>query len=289
MPIKILAIDDSKTMRLAIKITFAAEDAEVTSVSKGSEAVARAKQMVADVVLVDAKLAEGEPSGYEVCRALKEDGATANIPVILMVSNQVGVDDAMLREVGGDGFIAKPFDTQELIDKVGEVMGKPVARAVPSTMTRPSIATPASRPVEATVAAASSSTSGHGFGAPKPAATATATAPKPIFTPPPTSSSASRSSPSWSSASVSGRSGDAGRDGEIPVVVPIPFASAAAPTAGMLRRLQEATPGDPLDPAVVQALLSLSRDVIERVVWEVVPDLAEEIIRKQASKHLQSA
>ena len=41
MATKILAIDDSKTMRLAIKITFAAEDAEVTSVSKGSDAVAR--------------------------------------------------------------------------------------------------------------------------------------------------------------------------------------------------------------------------------------------------------
>jgi CheY-like chemotaxis protein len=54
MPTKILAIDDSKTMRLAIKITFSAEDAEVVAVSKGSEAVARAKQIGADVVLVDA-------------------------------------------------------------------------------------------------------------------------------------------------------------------------------------------------------------------------------------------
>jgi CheY-like chemotaxis protein len=69
MPTKILAIDDSKTMRLAIKITFAAEDCEVVAVSKGSEAVARAKQMPADVLIVDANLAAGEPSGYDVARA----------------------------------------------------------------------------------------------------------------------------------------------------------------------------------------------------------------------------
>ena len=73
MPTKILAIDDSKTMRLAIKITFAAEDCEVVAVSKGSEAVVRAKQMPADILIVDAVLAAGEPSGYEVARMLRAD------------------------------------------------------------------------------------------------------------------------------------------------------------------------------------------------------------------------
>lgn len=282
MPIKILAIDDSKTMRLAIKITFAAEDAEVTSVSKGSEAVARAKQMSADVVLVDAKLAEGEPSGYEVCRALKEDSATANIPVVLLVSNQEGVDEAKLREVGGDGFIAKPFDTQELIDKVSEVLGKPVARA--QSVARPAAAAPAAAPRAVEPLSAPSAPSSAGASA----ARAPVTPRAPTFAPPPASSSASRSGSSWAAAPA-GRGSELARDGEIPIAIPIPFTSAAAPTAGMLRRIQEATPGDPLDPAVIQALLALSRDVIERVAWEVVPDLAEEIIRKQAAKQLQSA
>jgi len=247
--------------------------------------------MAADVVLVDAKLAEGEPSGYEVCRALKEDPATAHTPVVLLVSNQEGVDEAKLREAGGDGYIAKPFDTQELIDKVGEVMGKPVARATPSAATavRPSVApVTATRPVESVSTASSSSAAAFSSSTPPKSAPSRTTG---TFTPPPAASasgSASRSSPSWAAPTPS-RGSDSGRDGEIPVVVPIPFTSAAAPTAGMLRRLQEAAPGDPLDPAVVQALLSLSRDVIERVVWEVVPDLAEEIIRKQAAKHLQSA
>src|SRR5690606_27760562 len=110
----------------------------------------------------------------------------------------------------------------------------------------------------------------------------------PTFAPPPASSSASRSGSSWAAAPA-GRGSEPARDGEIPIAIPIPFTSAAAPTAGMLRRIQEATPGDPLDPAVIQALLALSRDVIERVAWEGVPDLAEEIIRKQAAKQLQSA
>jgi CheY-like chemotaxis protein len=112
MPTKILAIDDSKTMRLAIKITFAAEEAEVTAVSKGSEAIARAKQMGADIVLVDANLAAGEPSGYDVCEQLNGDADTAKIPVIVLVSSQTGADAARLKRCGADGSIAKPFDTQ---------------------------------------------------------------------------------------------------------------------------------------------------------------------------------
>ena len=51
----------------------------------------------------------------------------------------------------------------------------------------------------------------------------------------------------------------------------------------MLKRLQEAGGGAAagLDPAAVKALLALSHEVVEQVVWEVVPELAEQIIRQQ--------
>jgi hypothetical protein len=64
--------------------------------------------------------------------------------------------------------------------------------------------------------------------------------------------------------------------------VPIPFTAADSPTPGMLARLAEAAGGSGLDPKVAEALVALSREVIESVVWEVVPELAEEIIKKQA-------
>lgn len=74
---------------------------------------------------------------------------------------------------------------------------------------------------------------------------------------------------------------------KIPIATPIPFAPADAPTAGMLKRLQAAGgAGAGLDPKTVQALLSLSREVIEQVVWEVVPDMAEQILaRGQQARH----
>jgi radical SAM-linked protein len=160
MPTKILAIDDSKTMRLAIKITFAAEDAKVTAVSKGSEAVARAKQMQADVILVDHKLGEGEPSGLEVVAALKANPATANIPVILLVPAKGGMSEAEIAAAGADNYVGKPFDSQDLIDKVAASLGRGAAKpaaAKPAAAVAPAAAAarkPAATPPAATPPAA---------------------------------------------------------------------------------------------------------------------------------------
>jgi len=298
MPTKILAIDDSKTMRLAIKISFAAEDAEVTAVSKGSEAVVRAKQMAADVVLVDAVLAGGEPSGYEVCQQLKADPDTARIPVLLLVSNQTGPDAAKLKSSGADGWLAKPFETQELIDKVGEILGRPTAR--PAAAAQPAAATHAAPPAAA---------------APPPVATiAPPPSPRPVATIPATPAVSTKTTPRASqplgtpapeaprpvaAAAAPVRSAGTatplhiqrpgaphgGEDGQIPIAIPIPFTSADAPTPGILdrlRRAQGATAG--LDPRVAEAIVAMSREVLESVVWEVVPELAEQILREEARK-----
>lgn len=289
MPTKILAIDDSKTMRLAIKISFAAEDAEVTAVSKGSEAVARAKQMAADAVLVDAVLAAGEPSGYEVCQQLKADAETAHIPVLVLVSNQSGVDAGKLKSSGADGWLAKPFETQELIDKVTEIMakaGKP-AVARPSVVAAAQAPAPAPRAAPATIQPVQPAVQ-PARPAPAPAA-ATADKPAPVrpaAAAPIAASAAPVAAPARAAAApapITVATPPAG-DGAIPIAIPIPFVSADAPTPGILERLRKAQGSavGGLDPKVAAAIVALSREVVEQVVWEVVPELAEQIIREKA-------
>lgn len=301
MPTKILAIDDSKTMRLAIKITFAAEDYEVVAVSKGSEAVARAKQMPADVLIVDAALAAGEPSGYEVVRSLRADADTAHIPVLLLVSNQVGLDEAQVQACGANGAMVKPFDTQELLDKVtalarGEkiaskaapakpavaatpVAAKPVAAATPAAPSPSPVAAPAPSP---TPVAAKPATSPLSPSLGKPAAS-TPLAPRPA-----PAAAATPAAPASTGAKQFPAAFASGEDmaSKIPIATPIPFTAADSPTPGILRRLQAAGGASSgLDPKAVQALVTLSRDVIEQVVWEVVPDMAEQILGRQQARH----
>jgi CheY-like chemotaxis protein len=323
MPTKILAIDDSKTMRLAIKITFAAEDAKVTAVSKGSEAVARAKQMQADIVLVDHKLAPGEPSGFEVVQALKANPATAKIPVIMLVPARGGISEAEIMAAGADNYIGKPFDTQELIDKVAAALGRGARPAiaqptVPAPTVKPvaPVATPPKTPVVATppktpVAPVATPPKTPVVAPPKtPVVTPPATraapatpktpttrpvAPTPAVTPrtPPATTPAAGTKPLPArpvggppATGVAATAASAG-PANIPIAIPIPFTAASSPTPGMLERLKSAAGTNGavagLDPAAVRALLALSQEVVEQIVWEVVPDLAEEIIKQKVS------
>lgn len=75
-----------------------------------------------------------------------------------------------------------------------------------------------------------------------------------------------------------------GSGGPIPIAIPIPFTAADSPTPGMVARLQEAAGAAGVDPSVAEAIAALSREVIERIVWEVVPDLAESIIREHQAQ-----
>ena len=67
--------------------------------------------------------------------------------------------------------------------------------------------------------------------------------------------------------------------------MPIPFTAASSPTPGMLERIRSAAGNGAavsgLDPNAVQALLRLTDEVLMEVVWEVVPDLAEEMIKQK--------
>lgn len=288
MPTKILAIDDSKTMRLAIKITFAAEDAEVVAVSKGSEALVRAKQMPADVILLDHALASGEPTGFDVCKAIKADPETASVPVVLMIPAHGGVGATEVQACGADASLRKPFETQELIDTVGRVVGQAVSRRPAADASEPE------RPAPTPVAPSpSSSTATVARIQPRPASAPTpaaevanaAVAPTPVSTPvaAPAPAAAARATPAGAPASAAA--------GSIPIAIPIPFAPADAPTPGMLARLRAAAPADAvdgLDPQAVAALLRLSHEVVEQVVWEVVPDLAAEIIEQRAQEELRA-
>ncbi|MFV8754185.1 response regulator [Nannocystaceae bacterium ST9] len=346
MPIKILAIDDSKTMRLAIKITFAAEDAQVVAVSKGSEAIPRAKQHGADIILIDHTLAPGEPSGLQVVQELKANPATARIPVIMLIPARGGTSEADALAAGADAAIGKPFDTQELIDKVGAVLsGQKTTLAAPAVAAKPAVAPAAKPPVAATPAAKppvaatpAAKPPAAATPAAKPPAAATPAAAKPVAAPPtaakpaatpaakppvgatpaaaakpavaptpvaakpavaptpvaakPTPAAATPAAaakpavtPAAAARPVAAQpvAAQAGRPGPIPIARPIPFTAANSPTAGMLERLRAAGGGAAagLDPAAVRALLQLSQEVVEQVVWEVVPDLAEQLIKER--------
>ncbi|MGB1700021.1 MAG: hypothetical protein ACPHRO_08720, partial [Nannocystaceae bacterium] len=119
--------------------------------------------------------------------------------------------------------------------------------------------------------------------APKPAAPAPKAAPTPKAAAPAPKAAAPAPAPTPVAAAPAAAPATApAASGGIPIAIPIPFAASDAPTSSMLARLKDGGAASGLDPAAVQALLSLSHEVVEQVVWEVVPELAEQIIRNRA-------
>lgn len=119
---KILLADDSITIQKVIMITLASEDYELIIVGDGDSAVSKARELKPDLVLAD--VAMPGKNGYEVCTAIKNDDALKNTPVLLLAGTFEPLNREEAAKAGADDSIVKPFESQELIDKVRDLIKK---------------------------------------------------------------------------------------------------------------------------------------------------------------------
>jgi len=120
----LLLADDSVTIQRVVALIFADEDVEVVTVSDGDQAIRTIESSPPDIVLADV----GMPgrNGYEVARHIKGSPRLARIPVVLLTGAFEPVDESRIAESGCDGVLAKPFEAQEVIARVRELLdGRP--------------------------------------------------------------------------------------------------------------------------------------------------------------------
>jgi CheY-like chemotaxis protein len=130
---KLLLADDSVTIQRVIELTFADEDVKVTVVGDGRQAIERILGDRPDIVLADIGMPERD--GYEVAAFIKNDPRFSGIPVILLTGAFEPLDEERARKVGCDGVLVKPFEPQEVINRVKELLSgrRPVAPAAIGT------------------------------------------------------------------------------------------------------------------------------------------------------------
>src|SRR5512144_764650 len=116
MRTKLLLADDSITIQKVVGIIFASEDYELAIVNNGDAALAKAREIMPDVLLVDAVM-PGK-TGYEVCEEIRRDPALKGTPILLLTGAFEPFDEGKARQSGADDFISKPFESQHLIEKV---------------------------------------------------------------------------------------------------------------------------------------------------------------------------
>lgn len=125
---RILLADDSVTIQKVIELTFMDEDYDVKAVSNGDEAIQSLSEYGPDFVIADVHMPGA--NGYEVCRRSKE--MRPAVPVLLLVGTFEPFDEAQARAAGAESHLKKPFDSQELLQRVGDLLAsRPSANAVP--------------------------------------------------------------------------------------------------------------------------------------------------------------
>ena len=272
MTTTLLAVDDSKTMRKVIEITFAGEGFKTVVAADAADAVAKAQSERPNVALIDAAL-EGT-NGYDLCRQIK--GASPSTVVVLLSNKAQPYDKARGTAAGADDFMDKPFDTQQMIDKV-TALAKRGAQA-------PAPAAHAPAPAPAPMAAAMASKAPEpqrqrvqtlAYGS-TPLPAQAAAAPAPVAPP---AKPLGGASPFGSRAPTT-----PGTQAYSPPAPAVAAAPAASGGNGVHADFANKLGGLGLTPAQIEGVLSLSREVVEKVVWEVVPVLAETMIKEEISR-----
>jgi CheY-like chemotaxis protein len=335
----IMFVDDSATMRTIAEKTFFAEPFDVVTVPSGEAAVAKLREIRPSLALVDVGMAG--VNGYDVCKAIREDGEYGRIPVIIMSGVSTPYDENRGKDVGATEHIKKPFDTAKLIERVveltkggAEVVGD--GEAIP-LQPKPPAQPPKPAPIPAAIPSFQPPQAAPRIPVP-PVAPVSPKAPvRPV---PPLAASTGR--PSFAEAPIketmefgrpshvarltdagpaaksdasefqvgtlaelaqidaAGRKARPDRPGDAIDLEPAKRDSLTAPMASEPRaatavRAQAdaaasavaAQIGGGLTADQVAAIQRLTAEVIERVVWEVVPDLAETLIREKIEALLE--
>jgi CheY-like chemotaxis protein len=117
---KLLLADDSITIQKVVELVLAEEDFEIKSVGNGEDALRLMDSFRPDIVLADIEMPR--MNGYQLCEKIKQDPSTAGTPVILLAGAFEPIDEELSRKVGADDSVIKPFESQELISKLNAAL-----------------------------------------------------------------------------------------------------------------------------------------------------------------------
>ena len=114
--LKVMVIDDSKTIRRTAETLLKKAGCEVLTASDGFEALAKIADSHPDVIFVDIMMPRLD--GYQTCSLIKHNEEFKHTPVIMLSSKDGLFDRARGRIVGSEQYVTKPFSKEELLSAI---------------------------------------------------------------------------------------------------------------------------------------------------------------------------
>lgn len=120
MALKILAVDDSKMIRMLIKKTFTPLKCQIVEAENGEEGLAAALREKPDIIMLDVNMPVMR--GDEMLDKLRNEYGMKDIPVIMLTAEGVKENVAQIRDLGVSDYIVKPFKGEQLIESAKKIV-----------------------------------------------------------------------------------------------------------------------------------------------------------------------
>ncbi|MBI5485806.1 MAG: response regulator [Deltaproteobacteria bacterium] len=130
---RILIVEDERDLQAVLEYNFRQAGHEVLQALRGEEGLRLARQHRPDLICLDIMLPD--VPGTDVCRQLKNDAATREIPVLMLTAKGEEIDRVVGFELGADDYVVKPFSVRELLLRIQAIL----RRAAGEAETRPLI------------------------------------------------------------------------------------------------------------------------------------------------------
>lgn len=114
--VKVMVIDDSKTIRRTAETLLKKEGCEVVTATDGFEALSKITDERPDIIFVDIMMPRLD--GYQTCALIKHNQVFNKTPVIMLSSKDGLFDKARGRIVGSEQYVTKPFTKEELLSAI---------------------------------------------------------------------------------------------------------------------------------------------------------------------------
>ena len=117
--VKVLVIDDSKTIRRSAENLLSKEGCSVITATDGFDALAKIAESRPEIIFVDIMMPRLD--GYQTCALIKQNSEFKATPVVMLSSKDGLFDKAKGRIVGSDQYITKPFSKEELLGTIKDL------------------------------------------------------------------------------------------------------------------------------------------------------------------------
>src|SRR5437870_2836064 len=120
--LKVLVIEDEDNIVELIKLGLRYEGFQVEAASDGLEGISAAQRINPDMVILDLGLQPGGIDGLDVCRRLRANPTTQDVPILMLTARDETSDKVLGLQTGADDYLTKPFSFEELVARIRAIL-----------------------------------------------------------------------------------------------------------------------------------------------------------------------